>query len=307
MPRVSRKAAALPAHVTPTAAPALEFKDLTRQIQRASGFPEALAALKNGRAATIDGAWGSAAGLVSAALGLHAPTTLVIVLAHISDVDDFRDDVAVFAGITPEVFPAWEKLPREQDASDEVFGKRLRVISRLAGAMPPRLIVTSIQALLQPVPRREVLVRMSRRIGVGDSLPVEELASWLLERGMMRSEVVEVPGEFSLRGGIFDVFPTDATEPVRIEFFGDEVESIRPFDAESQRSLDRWTTVTLTAPLNFDEADIASFGHPVNYFPEGTWIVLLEPTDLREEGRHYLGRLDDQRGLFTVERSFERL
>ena len=112
-----------------------------------SGFPEALAALKNGRAATIDGAWGSAAGLISAALGLHAPTTLVIVLAHISDVDDFRDDIAVFAGITPELLPAWEKLPREQDASDEVFGKRLRVISRLAGAMPPRLIVTSIQAL----------------------------------------------------------------------------------------------------------------------------------------------------------------
>ena len=307
MPRVSRKAAALPAHVTPTTAPAVEFKDLTRQIQRASGFPEVLAALKNGRAATIDGAWGSAAGLVSAALGLHAPTTLVIVLAHIGDVDDFRDDVAVFAGITPEVFPAWEKLPREQDASDEVFGKRLRVISRLAGAMPPRLVVTSIQALLQPVPRREVLVRMSRRIGVGDSLPVEELTSWLLERGMMRAEVVEVPGEFSLRGGIFDVFPTDATEPVRIEFFGDEVESIRPFDAESQRSLDRWDNVTLTIPPSYDEKNRASFGPPTDFFPDGTWVALLEPADLREEGRHYLGRIDDPRGLYSVESTFERL
>ena len=76
MPRVSRKAAALPAHVAPTAASAVELKDLTRQIQRAPGFPEALAALKNGRAATIDGAWGSAAGLVSAALGLHCPPRL---------------------------------------------------------------------------------------------------------------------------------------------------------------------------------------------------------------------------------------
>ena len=74
------------------------LKDLTRQIQRAPGFPEVLAALKNGRSATIDGAWGSAAALASAALGLHAPTTLVIVLAHVGDVDDFRDDVATFAG-----------------------------------------------------------------------------------------------------------------------------------------------------------------------------------------------------------------
>ncbi len=152
MPRVSRKAAALAAHVEPAVAFELNFKDLTRQIQRAAGFPEALAALKNGHAATIDGAWGSAAGMVSAALGLHAPTTLVIVLAHISDVDDFCDDIALFAGITPEIFPAWEKLPREQDTSDEVFGKRLRVLNRLAGVTPPRLVVTSIQGSCSQCP-----------------------------------------------------------------------------------------------------------------------------------------------------------
>src|SRR5438046_544774 len=93
------------------------LKDITRLIQRAPGFPEVLAALQNGRSATIDGAWGSAASLTAAALGLHAPTTLVILLAHVGDVDDFRDDVATFAGITPEVFPAWEKLPREGNAS----------------------------------------------------------------------------------------------------------------------------------------------------------------------------------------------
>ena len=267
MPRVSRKAAAIPDQVGSAVAPVLDFKDLTREIQRASGFPEALAALKNGHAATIDGAWGSAAGLVSAWLGLHVPTTLVVALAHISDVDDFRDDIAVFAGITPEIFPAWEKLPREQDASDEVFGKRLRMLSRLAGSTPPRLVVTSIQALLQPVPRREVLVRMSRRISVGDNLPVEELASWLLEQGMARAEVVEAPGEFSLRGGIFDVFPTDATEPVRIEFFGDEVESIRPFDAETQRSSDRWNNVTITIPPSYDDTNRASFGPATDFFP----------------------------------------
>jgi excinuclease ABC subunit B len=71
---------------------------------------------------------------------------------------------------------------------------------------------------------------MSRRIAVGDFLPIERLTAWLIERGMQRAEVVEVPGEFSLRGGIFDVFPTDATDPVRIEFFGDEVEAICEFD-----------------------------------------------------------------------------
>jgi transcription-repair coupling factor (superfamily II helicase) len=310
-PSASRHpAASLDPHgATQTAAGVLirALPDLTRVVQRAAGFPELVAALRNGRSGTVDGAWGSAAALACAALGLHAPTTLVILMAHVGDVDDFRDDVATFAGIAPEVFPAWEKLPRELNAADEVFGRRMRVLKRLSDANPPRLIVAPFQATLQPVPNPDALARMSRTVAVGSEVPVEHLANWLLERGMARAEVVEVPGEFSLRGGILDVFPTDATDPVRIEFFGDEVESIRPFDAESQRSLDRWTTVTITAPLNFVEGDIASFGHAANYFGEGTWIVLLEPNDLREEGRHYLSRLDDQRGLFTVERSFERL
>src|SRR5947207_13834149 len=99
---------------TPTAAtaapPVLGLKDLTRRVQRAPGFPEVLAALKNGHSATIDGAWGSAGPLVAAALGWHAPQTVLIVLAHVGDADDYADDVATFAGVKPEVLPAWDRL-----------------------------------------------------------------------------------------------------------------------------------------------------------------------------------------------------
>src|SRR5207253_3071065 len=119
------------------AAPVRELKDLTRLIQRAPGFPELLAALKNGHSGTIDGAWGSAGPLVAAALGLHAPQTLVIVLAHVGDVDDFRDDVTTFAGVAPELLPAWDRLPREAAAGDEVSGRRIRVVKRLARDSPP--------------------------------------------------------------------------------------------------------------------------------------------------------------------------
>src|SRR5580700_3076772 len=114
MPRTKRQSG--------TRASILGLKDLTREIQRAPGFGEILASLKNGKSATVDGAWGSASALAAAALALHAPSTLVIVIAHVGDVDDFRDDVATFAGIVPEVFPAWEKPPRELSAVDEVFG-----------------------------------------------------------------------------------------------------------------------------------------------------------------------------------------
>ncbi len=299
----------MPKASTRTAAPApiRELKDLTRAIQRAPGFPEILAALKNGRSATVDGGWGSASALLAAAIGLHAPSTLVILVAHVGDVDDFRDDVAGFSGIVPELLPAWEKPPRELSASDEIFGRRMRVLKKLASATPPPIVVAPFAATLQPVPQPEALARMSRTVAVGDVLPIESLLAWLLESGMTRANVVEVPGEFSIRGGILDVFPTDATDPVRLEFLGDDVESIRPFDVASQRSLDRWNSVTLTAPLGLGDSEGAPLGHVVDYFPQGTWVALLELSDLREEGRHYLGRLDDKRGLFTVESSFERL
>ena len=284
-----------------------ELKELTRLIQRSGGFPEVLAALKNGRSATIDGAWGSAGPLTAAALGLHAPKTLVIVLAHVGDVDDFRDDVATFAGVTPEVFPSWEKLPKEAGPGDEVFGRRLRVVKALRGANPPRFVVAPIQAFLQPVPTAEVLAKASKILTVGDSIQVEDLAGWLVGKGMNRVEVVEVAGEFSLRGGILDVFPPDAADPIRVEFFGDEVESIRAFDADSQRSLGKLDRVELTAIPAFDGDDASAFGHAADAFPDGTWVALVEPSDLKDEAKHYLGRAEDPKGLFTTESTFARL
>jgi transcription-repair coupling factor (superfamily II helicase) len=288
-------------------APVRELNDLTRLIQRAPGFAGVLATLRNGHSGTIDGAWGSAGPLAAAALGLHAPQTLLIVLAHVGDVDDFRDDVATFAGASPEILPAWDRLPREATASDEVTGRRIRVLKRLASATPPRFIIAPMQALLQPVPTPEALGRSSRTLQVGDTVVLEELIAWLGTQGLTRVEVVEVAGEFSLRGGILDVFAPDAAEPVRLEFFGDEIESIRPFDPETQRSLGRWDRATLTACPPLEPGNPAALGHVADYLPEGTWIALVEPSDLREEARHYFSRTDDLRGLFTAESTFARL
>ncbi len=285
-----------------------DLKDLTRLIQRVPGFPEIIAALRNGKSATVDGAWGSASALIAAALGLHAPSTLVAVLAHVGDVDDFRDDVATFAGVTPEVFPAWDRLPREMNAADEIFGRRLRVAKKLLAPEPPRLVIAPFQAMLQPVPKLDVLSKLSRTLKLGDILPVEHLTAWLNDFGMTRAEVVEVPGEFSVRGGIVDIFPTDSTDPVRIEFFGDEVESIRPFDVESQRSLDRWTSVTITAPLGLEETDLSAWGHAADFSRRERGLRLLEPDGPSRRGPPVPGPARRQaRPLHSVDRCFERL
>ena len=252
-----------------------ELKDLTREIQRAPGFPEVVAALKNGKSATIDGAWGSASALVSAALGLHAPSTMVILLAHVGDVDDFRDDVATFAGIVPEVFPAWEKLPRELNAADEVFGRRMRVLKKLASANPPKLVVAPFQATLQPVPKPEALARMSRTVVVGDVGPrrnadgLAARARNVAGRGRRGAGRVQRPRRNPRR------FPDrfDRPGPHRVFRRRDRIDpALRRRISALARSLELGHA---SPPPSVSRKPISpAFGHTVDYFPEGTWVTL---------------------------------
>ena len=284
-----------------------ELKDLARLIRRAPDFAEVLAALGRGRSATVDGAWGSAAPLTVAAIGSAAPATLLVVIAHVGDVDDFAEDISTFSGRPVEILPAWEKTPRQGEPIDEAFGGRLRILRRLASDEPPRLILAPMQALVQPAPRPRVLAAATRILRVGDVAPLDELTDWLVTRGMTRSEVVEVAGEFSTRGGILDIYPPDAEEPLRIEFFGDEVESIRPFDPETQRSHDTWSSAAISVPPAVEGADLDELGHVADYLPDETWVALVEPTDLRDQARDYLSRIPDPRGTFSVDETFARL
>src|SRR5262245_12581773 len=204
--------------------------ELPRLICESDGFPEILAALAAGHSATIGGTWGSSCALVAATLADEVPDTLFVVAAHVSDVDALCEDIASFLGSRSDQgpdgpgavpsFPAWDRLPRDQVITDQTYGQRLRLLKSLS-AKPPRVVVTSIQALLQPVPSPDSIARDSRRLDVGELAPLDELLRWLIEHGFVRRDAVEVPGEISLRGGILDILPPDQPAPLRIEFFGD--------------------------------------------------------------------------------------
>jgi transcription-repair coupling factor (superfamily II helicase) len=306
---------------TVLAPPPERLTDLTRLTQKAEGFHPLVAALQNGHGGTVDGAWGSSAGLVAAALGLQAPNTLLIVIAHPRDVDGWADDIAGFAGVRPVHFPAWDALPSDSSVVDEVAGQRLRVLKQLESGEPPRFVLATIQALIQPVPDRDQLARRRRLLQVGDYVALEELAAWLVEHGFQRMEAVELPGEFSLRGGILDVFSADAETPYRLEFFGDDIESIRAFAPETQRSLGDLPSVELTATglkqpaapgkdgrgTNGQPAPLPYTAHLCDYLPADSWTALVEPEDLHEQGKHYLERVADPRGLFSLPGVFQQL
>jgi transcription-repair coupling factor (superfamily II helicase) len=299
------------------------LKDLTLAIQQVEGFHPVIAALKNGRAATIDGAWNSSAALAAAALGLHTTRTLLIVLAHPRDTDAWCEDIVSFAGLRPTVFPAWDSWPVSDKVIDEVAGQRLRFLRQLE-AEPPRFVVTTLQALLQPVPDPAQLRQRRKLLRVGDAVDMDDVTAWLIGHGFQRREAVELPGEFSRRGGILDVFSPDAEAPYRLEFFGDEIDSIRQFAVDTQRSLGDVKAVEITAvksevripksevqdPKAARSSDIGhrtpDSGHIFDFCPSDTWIIFVEPDDLHEQGKHYLERVSDVRGLFSIPGVFQQ-
>lgn len=305
--------------VQPGRTVATGLADLVPKLIQVDGFADVAAALAKGESAAIDGAWGSSCALALAALAERVGRTLLVVLPRPSDIDDFAADLAGFLGKAPEVFPAWDSLPSEQSIRDPIYGGRLRILGRLCGEEPPAVVVTTLPALLQPVPSRREREQGSRRVRLGDVLEIDELLRWLVERGFERVPAIEVPGEFSLHGGIFDIFPADAPDPIRIELFGDEVESIRRFDVETQRKLEDLADVELTILRAASSASLASEtgANGTTSFAEGeslidalpatSFVALCELPDLLDEAKAYVDRLDDARGLFSVASTMARL
>jgi transcription-repair coupling factor (superfamily II helicase) len=324
-------------------AAAERLRELAANLNQHRGFADVVASLEARHGGTLGGVWGSSRALVAAALARSCPGPLVVVTPHQAEIEAVARDLALFTDLPVAEFPAWESEPGERVVYDEIYGERLRVLKSLAerfltalGEQPPALpgvsaaevndidfvsgatnprrsrgltassnaiIVTSIQSLLQPVPSPDTFAAATRRIRVGGQLNEQEFTRWLAERGGHATTAVELPGEFSLRGGILDIFPPDAEDPVRVELFGDDVESIRCFDVATQRSLETLeaTTITMLEPTTSDRA------HFTSYLPENMWFMLVEPSELQEEGKFYLERMDRPQALHAVRATMEEI
>src|SRR5262245_56167557 len=230
--------------------------DLPDLLRKSEGWDDLRAALRAGNGGTLDGAWGSTASLAAACLGLEAPRTTLIVLAHPGDINAWADEVAGFAQQRPQIFPAEEGTSR--DGVNQEAGQRLRLLQQLQSESPPRFLLAAIGALIQPAPDKAELARRSRSLRVGDAVDLEGLSAWLVAHGYRRVDAVEYPAEFSRRGGIVDIFSPDADAPARLELLGDEVESIRRFSAQTQRSLEHLSSIAILGLQKDDGQEVRS-------------------------------------------------
>ncbi len=277
--------------VTTTETSLAPLGELTRRIEAHAGFGDWLAGIQPGRLATLDEVWGSARALVAAMLAARGGGPLLVVCPQTDLADEFGEEFALFSTARCTAFPAWESDPGERLVHDEVFGGRLRLLKALVkgeSASPPDVVVASIQSLLQPVPSQSQLKAMSRRVAVGDTVDADDLLAWLVANGLERTSAVELPGECAARGGIIDIFAADWDGPVRIELFGDEIESLRWFDVASQRSTGELQNIEITIVAANEE----TLTPLVEFLPESTSVLLIEPTELREAASRYLQRTE---------------
>ena len=150
-------------------------------------------------------------------------------------------------------YPAWDCLPYDRlSPTAGIAAQRMATLTRLAQRKPddaPVLVVTTVSAAMQRTPPRSVTTLAGFDAKVGRDLDIQALERYFAANGYVRASTVSERGEFAVRGGVVDVFPPGFAEPVRLDMFGSELESIRTFDPETQRSTGQMKAVAL-APVS---------------------------------------------------------
>ncbi len=172
--------------------------------------------------------------------------TALVVAAEEKEARQYYEDLRFFLGEQVFYFPRTDLLFYDVEAKgQDVTSRRLSVLAALLRG-EQCCVVTTAEALVSPTVPKELYAKNSIDLKVGDDRELDGLADALTALGYCREEMVEGPGQWSLRGGILDIYPVAGGEnPIRIEFFDTEVDSIRVFDPETQRTVDKISAVTI--------------------------------------------------------------
>lgn len=205
-------------------------------------------------------------------------------------------------------YPAWEIFPHEPKLPHvDVISERLGTLVALKtqgdqDAAP--IVVTSVSALLQKTFRAEEIERRTRALKRGDRMEPLDLIEWLEDQGYEPEAQVTQKGEIALRGGILDLWPLTSAWPVRLEFFGDELESLRFFDPFTQISKEEIQNVTIPPGGELGllkravQANNAQMATLVDHLPSESIFLLCEPELLDEQARRYAEQVPESDPFF---------
>jgi len=205
----------------------------------------------------LSGLRGSAKALLLCILSKALKRLLLVISPTPGEADELCNDIAFFCGNGTRLFPAWDIMAADVlTPRRDVELRRAEALYRLSTGNPA-IVVAPLDAILQKVVPKDAFLSFVEKISLGDTLDRDRLAGKLVSGGYRRIPLVEAEGEFSIRGNVIDVYPPGAPKPLRMLFTGDDIESIREFDTESQRSgreLDEFTLVPARELILTDDA-----------------------------------------------------
>ena len=273
------------------------MKALSKLIRGGKKFRSLLEDLKSGGEVYAGGLWGSAAAYLVSALAIDidenkaAPSKIFVITANVEEAEEFCEDLNLFRPGTASVFQPWERFSTDKwRPSVQLPAEHLQILHPLlfsgekakkSSGSHATAIVCSIQALLQGLPRPDTLIKNTWKLSVGDAIDRQKILDWLSERSFNKVSRVEAPGEYGFRGGIMDVFPASSDLPVRIEFFGDTVESLRLFDPGTQVSIREMSNANILA-LREETSLAEEEGSLFDYLSRDTWVMLKEPAQIED-------------------------
>ncbi|HTQ36451.1 MAG TPA: transcription-repair coupling factor [Steroidobacteraceae bacterium] len=195
---------------------------------------------------------GSARALALATAARTDRRPWVVIADTARGLEQLRRELDFFAGELPVVqLPDWEVLPYEQFSPlADLVSERIATLARLP-AMERGLLLVAAETLLQRLPPPDYIAGRSFHLAVGDTFAMADVAGRLARAGYSLVAQVGAPGEFALRGSLFDVFPMGYAQPLRIDLFDDAIDSIRHFDPDTQRSLEALPRLTLLPAREF--------------------------------------------------------
>ncbi len=154
---------------------------------------------------------------------------------------------AILPGHTVLTLPAWDCLPYDRVSPNTVtIAARMNALAALTSGASGAIVLTAVNALIQKLPPRDLVETMSFSAAVGRMVDSDKLIAWAANNGYLRVPTVRESGEFAVRGGLVDLFPAGSDAPLRFDFFGSQLESIRTFDPDSQRTTGTLKRIDLT-------------------------------------------------------------
>ena len=263
-------------------------KKLAELVKKISGYTEIEENFKKGgKAVDISGLTGSGKTFIAASLCQNMGIDGIFIAESDYQAKKAYEDFKYFFGDNAIFYPAKEmEYYKTYASSNELINERVSALDTLAKSSGVTVFVLSIDALLQYCVDFDDYKESIITLAEGEEHNLSELVKKLDELGMVREDMVEGVGQFSLRGGILDVFPPSSVNPIRIEFFGDEIDSIREFDTVSQISVSRLTEVSIGAVT---ERTSKSDGKNciLKYLSQNSVVFYDEPVKISERAEEF--------------------